>query len=125
MEITVDTLQGSLTGKILKDKEQAESNGYEYYFTNDDGIDIYKKHLDKYHCKFGFILKLQIPKVGSMYRLSDGGNYLVAACDKHHANDYALVRPTDGYMFIAHNAVIDSDGIISWDFSKKGHFIFD
>lgn len=66
MIIEVKTPRGTFKGNEFKNIYDAERNGYGYYFTNDDGTDIYTKHSDEYHCTFGFIRKIQNPVVGSM-----------------------------------------------------------
>lgn len=124
----IKTPRGTFKGEEFRTDDQARKNGYGFYFTNGDGTEIYTKHSDEYHCTFGFVLKIQNPVVGSIYQLSDGGVYFVAACDKSNPDDYALIRPSDGYMLVAHHAIVDytksRNGIISWDFSTHGHFIF-
>lgn len=36
---------------------EAKTNGFYYYFTNDDGTDIYTKHISEYSVKFAIIKK--------------------------------------------------------------------
>ena len=55
MKQLIKTPRGTFNAIQLKNEEEAGKLGFCYYFTNDDKKDIYIKHLDMCHCKFGFI----------------------------------------------------------------------
>ena len=55
MKQLIKTPRGTFNAIQLKNKEEADKLGFCYYFTNTDKKDIYIKHLDMCHCKFGFI----------------------------------------------------------------------
>lgn len=46
---TIKTPRGTFNVKaIFKSRAEANENGFYIYFTNDDGIDIYTKHISEY-----------------------------------------------------------------------------
>ena len=55
MKKSIKTPRGTFNAIRLKDVNEADKLGFCYYFTNTDKKDIYIKHVDMYHCKFGFI----------------------------------------------------------------------
>lgn len=55
---TIKTPRGTFKVRAeFKTNEEANEAGYYIYFTNDDGTDIYTKHLDEYHVHVGIIRK--------------------------------------------------------------------
>jgi len=55
MKTTIKTPRGTFNAIQFNSREEADKNGFGYYFTNDDGKNIYTKHLDQYHCEFAFV----------------------------------------------------------------------
>jgi hypothetical protein len=54
----IKTPRGTFTiQETFKTAREANANGYYIYFTNDDGTDIYTKHLDQYHVHFATVNK--------------------------------------------------------------------
>lgn len=58
MTNTIKTPRGTFTVReTFKTEQEANAAGYYIYFTNDDGTDIYTKHLDQYHVHFAVVTK--------------------------------------------------------------------
>ncbi len=53
---TIKTPRGTFSVKaIFKSKAEANENEFYYYFTNDDGIDIYTKSIGEYSKYFATV----------------------------------------------------------------------
>jgi hypothetical protein len=56
----IKTPRGKFTiQEKFSDSTEAKNNGYTYYFTHGN-TDIYTKHKDIYHCKFGVVERRNI-----------------------------------------------------------------
>lgn len=53
---TIKTPRGTFNiKKEFMTETEANAEDYYYYFTNNDGTDIYTYHIDEYHVRFGII----------------------------------------------------------------------
>mgnify|MGYP000894744336 FL=1 len=63
MKAEIKTPRGTFkVERVFTSEKEAKENGYGFYFTNDDGTDIYTYHIDQYHCKFAIISKKSLLK---------------------------------------------------------------
>ena len=52
----IKTPRGTFNIKaVFSNDQEARDNGFGYYFTNDDGVDIYTKHIKEYSVYFATV----------------------------------------------------------------------
>jgi hypothetical protein len=53
----IKTPRGTFKVRAIFDSErEANESGYYIYFTNDDGTDVYTKHIGEYSCHFAIVI---------------------------------------------------------------------
>jgi predicted transcriptional regulator with HTH domain len=55
MKTIIKTPRGTFNAIQFNSREEADKNGFSYYFTNDDGRNIYTKYVNEYTCKFAYV----------------------------------------------------------------------